>query len=222
MIKTFLLATVATVAIAVGAPGAFAQAEHTNEAQPPGTTEQPQQQKHPAPELKKGTPGNQGQPSANQHRAGPNAQMSPQEPGAPGQQPPGTQGHVNPTQQKAVGAEQPNRQNNATKGQQEQGRQQSAQGPAGHNMSRPLAAISAEQRNRIHERASVVREHHLDHVDFRLSVGVVVPRTVVYYPVPPEIVEIVPQYSGYDYIVVGDELVILDPASLLIVAIIPV
>jgi hypothetical protein len=217
--KTILVATMTAAALALATTSPFAQTE------PPGSTEQPQQQKHPVPEIKKGAPGttgNQGQPAGNQNHAGPNAQVTPQEPGAPGQQTPGTQGQTKPTQRKAVGVEQPNREKDATNGQGPQGRPQNAQAPSGHSMSRPLAAISSEQRNRIHERASVMREHRLDRVEFRLAVGVVLPRTVVYYPVPPEIVEIVPEYSGYDYNVVGDELIILDPASLLIVAIIPV
>ena len=37
-----------------------------------------------------------------------------------------------------------------------------------------------------------------------------------------DVVEIVPQYEGFDYVVVGDEILIIDPDSLEIVAIIPV
>ncbi len=33
--------------------------------------------------------------------------------------------------------------------------------------------------------------------------------------------EIVPQYRGYDYIIVGDEIVIIEPRTMRIVAIIP-
>jgi hypothetical protein len=38
---------------------------------------------------------------------------------------------------------------------------------------------------------------------------------------PEEIVRIVPQYLGFDYFLVEDEIVIVDPRTLEIVAIIP-
>jgi hypothetical protein len=38
---------------------------------------------------------------------------------------------------------------------------------------------------------------------------------------PEEIVRIVPEYRGYEYFLVGDEIVIVDPRTLEIVAIIP-
>jgi hypothetical protein len=41
------------------------------------------------------------------------------------------------------------------------------------------------------------------------------------FEIPSEIVVIVPQYRGFKYIVVRDELIILDPDTLEIVAVIP-
>ena len=41
-----------------------------------------------------------------------------------------------------------------------------------------------------------------------------------YRGVPEDVVEIVPQYEGYDYVMVGDEILIIDPNSLDIVAVI--
>jgi hypothetical protein len=49
-----------------------------------------------------------------------------------------------------------------------------------------------------------------------------VPDTVTFFDVPETIVEIVPQYRGFRYIVVEDELVIIDPETLEIVAVLPV
>jgi hypothetical protein len=60
----------------------------------------------------------------------------------------------------------------------------------------------------------------VDHVDFNLSVGTPVPRSVRFVPVPRTIVEIEPTWRGYDYFMVGDQIVIVDPRSLEIVAII--
>ena len=38
--------------------------------------------------------------------------------------------------------------------------------------------------------------------------------------VPEDVVEIVPQYEGYDYVVVGEQVLIIDPNTMEIVAVI--
>ncbi len=60
----------------------------------------------------------------------------------------------------------------------------------------------------------------VDHVDFNLSVGTAVPRSVRFVAVPSTIVEIEPTWRGYDYFMVGDQIVIVDSRSLEIVAVI--
>ena len=74
-------------------------------------------------------------------------------------------------------------------------------------------------------------------IDFSVSIGAPVPRSVQVVALPNEIVQIVPQYRGFnyfvisyrtkdvgggDYMLVWDQLVIIDPQTLEIVAIIPV
>jgi hypothetical protein len=59
-------------------------------------------------------------------------------------------------------------------------------------------------------------------INFTLNVGTVVPRTVHYIAVPSMLVEIHPAWRGYRYFVVGDEIVIVDPRTLRIVAILAV
>jgi hypothetical protein len=46
-----------------------------------------------------------------------------------------------------------------------------------------------------------------------VSVGVVVPRSIRLYDVPAEIVEIYPGFRGYKFIVVEDEIVIIEPRT---------
>jgi hypothetical protein len=58
-------------------------------------------------------------------------------------------------------------------------------------------------------------------VNFAISVGTRVPRSVHFVTLPSEIVRIVPQYRGFDYFLVEDEIVIVDPHTLEIVAVIP-
>ncbi|MGA2127643.1 MAG: DUF1236 domain-containing protein [Xanthobacteraceae bacterium] len=82
--------------------------------------------------------------------------------------------------------------------------------------------LSPEQRTRV--RDTIVREHdhRIDHADFALSVGTRIPRSERVYELPPDLISIVPEYRGFKYILVRDELVILDPVTLEIVAVIPV
>jgi Protein of unknown function (DUF1236) len=58
-------------------------------------------------------------------------------------------------------------------------------------------------------------------VNFDISVGTRVPRSVHFVTLPGEIVRIVPQYRGFDYFLIEDEIVIVDPRTLEIVAVIP-
>ena len=59
-------------------------------------------------------------------------------------------------------------------------------------------------------------------VDFDINIGVTVPQTVEFYPLPPRIVEIVPAYAGYKFLMLADgTIVIVDPGSLRIVYVIP-
>jgi Protein of unknown function (DUF1236) len=96
---------------------------------------------------------------------------------------------------------------------------------AGEKGERTTAArsvqLSSEQRERIHTVIGSRREARVDHVDFALSVGTRVPRTVHMVPLPEEIVRLVPQYRGFYYILVRDEVVIIDRDTLEIVAVLP-
>jgi hypothetical protein len=57
-------------------------------------------------------------------------------------------------------------------------------------------------------------------VTFDVRVGTRIPRSVHVVVLPEEIVRIVPQYRGYDYVLVGDEILIIDPRTLEIVSMI--
>src|SRR4029077_20936876 len=56
-------------------------------------------------------------------------------------------------------------------------------------------------------------------VNFDIKVGTVVPRTVRVAPLPVTIVEIEPQWRGYMYFVYNDEIIVVEPGSLRIVAV---
>ena len=46
-------------------------------------------------------------------------------------------------------------------------------------------------------------------VDFEIGVGVTVPETIVLHPLPPRIIEIVPDYEGYQYFVLADGTIVI-------------
>jgi hypothetical protein len=74
-----------------------------------------------------------------------------------------------------------------------------------------------------HLREAVSKEHvkNITHVDFSVHVGTVVPGHYHFYPLPEDVVSFVPEYRGYDYIVVDDEIVIVEPGTHRIVYTLP-
>jgi hypothetical protein len=81
--------------------------------------------------------------------------------------------------------------------------------------------LSSDQKTKVRQHfGSEIKSKSITNVNFSISVGTVVPRSVHVYTVPADIVEIVPAYRGYKYVVVRDEILILEPDTLRIVAII--
>jgi hypothetical protein len=81
--------------------------------------------------------------------------------------------------------------------------------------------INDQQRTRISASISHLNVQPLNNVNFSLSVGTAVPRDVRLQPLPAEVVEVVPQYRGYNFVLVKDEIVIVEPSSYQIVAVLP-
>jgi hypothetical protein len=81
------------------------------------------------------------------------------------------------------------------------------------------AKLSTEQRTRI---TTVIRDQHLapaSNVNFSISIGTRVPREVGFHPLPTEIVTIYPEWRGYEFFLVRDQIVVVDPRTLEIVAV---
>ncbi|MBH5368966.1 DUF1236 domain-containing protein [Bradyrhizobium sp. CNPSo 4016] len=81
--------------------------------------------------------------------------------------------------------------------------------------------INDQQRARISASISHLNVQPLTNVNFSLSVGTVVPRDVRLQPLPAEVVEIVPQYRGYNFVLVKDEIVIVEPSTYKVVTVLP-
>jgi hypothetical protein len=86
--------------------------------------------------------------------------------------------------------------------------------------SGPPAALSSEQHAKIRNTLRVEKSERLTSVPFSTKVGEAVPGTVHLYVLPVSIMEYAPQYRGYEYILVGDDILIVDPRTHRIVAVI--
>ncbi|SFI01833.1 DUF1236 domain-containing protein [Bradyrhizobium sp. Gha] len=87
--------------------------------------------------------------------------------------------------------------------------------------ARPDAKLDRQQETKISASISHLNVRPLTNVNFSLSVGTVVPRDVQLSTLPPDVVEIVPQYRGYSFALVKDEIVVVDPSTYKIVTVLP-
>jgi len=96
----------------------------------------------------------------------------------------------------------------------EQNRATTGQGAASGS-----AKLSTEQRTKI---SSVIKEQKVERVNLNVSVsvGTRIPASVRVHPLPPQVIVIYPEWRGFDYILVGDEIVIVNPRTHEIVAVI--
>ncbi len=96
----------------------------------------------------------------------------------------------------------------------EQNRATTGQGAAAGS-----AKLTTEQRTKI---TTVIRQHKVEpaHLNVSVSVGTRIPTSVHVYPLPVEVIAVYPDWRGYDYILVGDQIVIINPRTHEIVAIV--
>ena len=81
------------------------------------------------------------------------------------------------------------------------------------------AKLTTEQRTRV---TTVIRDQHVapvTNVNFSISVGIRVPREIGFHPLPTEIVTIYPDWRGYEFFLVRDQIVVVDPRTFEIVAV---
>ncbi len=136
---------------------------------------------------------NAAQPNAQQNAAQPNAQQNAAQ--QPAAQPQNT-------------AQQPNAQpqQNATAGANANGR----------------VALNATQQRQLSTSLRSANITPVTNVNFSLTVGTAVPADVRLTPVTTQIVAVLPQYRGYSFFATREEIVIVEPTSKQIVALVPV
>ena len=80
------------------------------------------------------------------------------------------------------------------------------------------AKLSPEQRSKI---TTIIKQQKVAPAQLNVSVrvGTHVPESVHFYPLPVEVFVVYPEWRGYDYILVGEQILVIDPRTHQIVAI---
>ena len=81
--------------------------------------------------------------------------------------------------------------------------------------------LSERQETTIRENVLRDRDRFRTNVNFSVSIGATVPRSVRLHALPPSIIAIVPQYRSYRFVVVEDQIVIIEPRTYRVVTVIP-
>jgi len=99
--------------------------------------------------------------------------------------------------------------------------QPSATGQAAGQSSGQTASLTDQQRTKISTSISQANVQPLRNVNFTVSVGTAVPSSVRFYPVTRAMIDVYPQYRGYSFVVVNEEIIIIEPRTRKIVQVIP-
>ena len=83
-----------------------------------------------------------------------------------------------------------------------------------------VAAPPPEKRTQISATIKQQNVKEVTNVNFNISIGTRVPRSVTYYPLPSRVIEIYPEWRGYYFILVNGRYLILRPQTYEIVYII--
>ncbi|MFY9655076.1 MAG: DUF1236 domain-containing protein [Methylocystis sp.] len=105
-------------------------------------------------------------------------------------------------------------------GQERPGAQGAFRGPSPGGAA-ARGVISPDQEARIRDGVRNENAARADRYDFGRNVGAIVPRAERLAVLPPEVVAIVPQYRGYKFVIVEDDIVIVDPRTYRVAAVIP-
>jgi hypothetical protein len=222
--RTALLAGVATLALTVGMGFVSAQEEHKGPAAPHAN--QPHAtapaNNYAAPPMN--NKGSGMQPEGANHNAptpGPAAQQNPKEEGRAGQS--GAQPNAEPNGQRAQSVNRRDKANNEGTTAEKRRIPPGLQGNASGQM-RGQHQLSEEQRT--HIRQTLIDPHgapRVGHVDFDVRVGTQIQRGQIdLIQVPDTLVQIDSEWQGFLYFVYEDEIVVVDPNDMEIVAVLPV
>jgi uncharacterized protein DUF1236 len=80
--------------------------------------------------------------------------------------------------------------------------------------------LTADQQTKITASLKQQQAPRATNVNFSIEIGTAIPATVSRAPLPRTVIEVYPAWRGYEYVMVEDEILIIDPATSRIVAII--
>jgi hypothetical protein len=83
----------------------------------------------------------------------------------------------------------------------------------GNAATSATAAPPAEKQSQIATAIKSEKVEEVTNVNFNISVGAIVPASVRYHPLPSRIVEIYPEWRGYNFILVRGKYIILRPQT---------
>ncbi|WP_316184368.1 MULTISPECIES: DUF1236 domain-containing protein [unclassified Bradyrhizobium] len=83
----------------------------------------------------------------------------------------------------------------------------------GNAATSATAAPPAEKRTQITSAMKQEKVDEVTNVNFNISIGTAVPAGVRYHPMPTRIVEIYPEWRGYDFILVHGKYIVLRPRT---------
>ncbi len=90
----------------------------------------------------------------------------------------------------------------------------------GQGAASTSASLTGEQRSKITASLKQQNPPRMNKANFSISIGTAIPRDIRLSPLPATVVDVYPVWRGYEYVMVEDEILIIDPATMRIVAII--
>ena len=237
--KQAIFTATAAAVVALGATLAAAQSDQTEKHHSTTATEQ-----HPSskPEASTKTQAAPAQPKRDERAAGeekrPESSATRQTPTGKAAQTPSAKAQPQPSQTErkpeerttgarersergAVSQAQPSRERSTATERERTERGAVTQARPGAAAPAKAAGVSEQERARFEERFAAAPPHRVEHFGFRVSVGAAVPRSARLYALPPNVAAVVPQFRGYRYLADRDQIVIVEPATFRIVAVIP-
>jgi hypothetical protein len=123
----------------------------------------------------------------------------------------------NPAMQQNQNAQGQRRGPDAAGGNRENERAESRGGSTDVNVTGSIT-VDRQKASRVHD--ELIRSGRRENINVSINIGEALPQRVRVRPVPQSIVSISPEFRGYDYVVVRDEIVIVEPRTKKVVTII--
>ena len=218
IVKRVLLASVAVISLFAVTDSALAQAMNqggTKEAPPSAAQKSEPSAPASKPSVTQSTSPAPKSGAAMEEKAGPNVKpQQAQEKAAPKAQPEKAASEVKPESKPSAATTNPAPATTAKDAKAPAAdTKASTTGAAASSSTGAAAAPPAEKRTQIVSAIKQEKVQAVTNVNFNISIGVAVPSTVRFYPLPSRIVEIYPEWSGYDFILVNGRYIILRPRT---------